>query len=49
MSPSSLYKKAAIVGAYEYPLRSAPGKTAIQVQAECVFKALDEAGLTIKD
>lgn len=49
MSPSSLYKKAAIVGAYEHPLRSMPGKTANQVQAECLLAALADAGLTLQD
>ena len=45
----SLTKKAAIVGAYEYPLRRAPGVSEYQIQAECARKALDEAGLSIKD
>ena len=49
MSPYANYKKGAIVGAYEYPLRSAPGKTANQVQAECLFAALEDAGLSIGD
>ena len=49
MSPSSLYKQGAIVGAYEYPSRSMSDKTAVQVQAECLVKALDEAGLSLKD
>ncbi len=49
MSPYANYKKGAIVGAYEYPLRSAPGKTANQVQAECLFAALEDAGLGIGD
>ena len=49
MSPFPLYKQGAIVGAYEYPKRSEPDKTANQVQAECLMEALDEAGLSLKD
>ncbi len=49
MSPSPLYKQGAIVGAYEHPLRSMPGKTANQVQADCLLAALDDAGLSLKD
>ncbi|MEE9286018.1 MAG: acetyl-CoA acetyltransferase [Dehalococcoidia bacterium] len=45
----SLTKKAAIVGAYEYPLRRASGTSEFQIQAECARKALEEAGLSMKD
>src|SRR5690242_20336382 len=44
-----LTRKAAIVGAYEFPTRLAPGYTPIRMEAECAKAALDEAGLTIKD
>jgi acetyl-CoA C-acetyltransferase len=46
---STLHKKAAIVGAYEYPRRRAPDRTIWQIQAESAAMALAEAGLTIRD
>ena len=40
-------RRAAIVGAYEYPHRVVPvGMSALQIKAECAAKASDEAGLT---
>jgi len=49
LSSNPYYKKGAIVGAYEHPSRSMPGKTAMQLQAECLVAALDDAGLTLQD
>jgi acetyl-CoA C-acetyltransferase len=45
----ALSRKSAIVGAYEFPLRLAPGYTPVKMEAECAKHALDEAGLTIAD
>lgn len=41
----SVSRKAAIVGIYEHPTRNAPDKTALQLQAECVLRALADAGI----
>ncbi|MGQ4807950.1 hypothetical protein NKDENANG_01316 [Candidatus Entotheonellaceae bacterium PAL068K] len=38
-------REAAIVGINEYPLRVAPGVSALQIKAECAARALDDAGL----
>ena len=38
-------RTAAIVGIYEYPLRLAPGVDAMQIKAESIRAALDDAGL----
>jgi acetyl-CoA C-acetyltransferase len=42
-------RTAAIAGIYEYPLRVAPGVSAIQIKAECIAKALEDAGLKWSD
>ena len=42
-------RNAAIAGIYEYPLRVAPGVSAIQIKAECIAKALEDAGLEWSD
>lgn len=42
-------RQAAFVGIHEYPLRVAPGVTAMQIKAESIRKALDDAGLSWKD
>jgi acetyl-CoA C-acetyltransferase len=42
-------RDAAIVGIYEYPLRVAPGVSALQIKADCAAKALEDAGLAWKD
>ena len=42
-------KEAAIVGIHEYPLRVAPGVSALQIKADCAAKALEDAGLNWKD
>lgn len=42
-------RKAAFAGIHEYPLRVAPGVTAMQIKAESIRKALDDAGLDWKD
>jgi acetyl-CoA C-acetyltransferase len=42
-------REAAIVGINEYPLRVAPGVSALQIKADCVGKALEDAGLNWKD
>jgi acetyl-CoA C-acetyltransferase len=39
----------AIVGAYESPRRKAPGVHPFEIQAECVFGALEDAGLTLAE
>jgi acetyl-CoA C-acetyltransferase len=39
----------AIVGAYEYPARKTPGMHPFQIQADCVLRALEDAGLTLDD
>jgi acetyl-CoA C-acetyltransferase len=41
--------KAYIVGAYEHPLRKAPGKSVAQLHAEVAKGALEDAGLTRDD
>ena len=41
--------KACIVGAFEHPLRKAPGKSAAQLNAEVVKGALEDAGLPRED
>lgn len=40
---------AAIVGVYEHPTRYAPDKSELQLQGECVIKALEDAGLSKED
>src|SRR5512140_1205966 len=42
-------RDAAIVGIYEYPLRKAPGVTALQIKSDCAARALADAGLSWKD
>ncbi len=42
-------RQAAIAGIYEYPLRVAPGVSAIQIKAESIAKALEDAGLEWSD
>ena len=42
-------RQAAIVGIHEYPLRVAPGVSAIQIQTESIKAALDDAGLSWGD
>ena len=42
-------REVAIVGAYEYPLRVAPGVSDIQIQVESIKGALDDAGLSWQD
>ena len=44
-----LTRKAAIVGAFEYPKRLEPDLSPNAIQAICAKEALAEAGLTIKD
>ena len=46
---ASQTREAAIVGAYEYPLRVAPGVSDIQIQVESIKGALDDAGLSWQD
>ena len=46
---ASQKREVAIVGAYEYPLRVAPGVSDIQIQAASIKGALDDAGLSWKD
>lgn len=41
--------EAAIVGCYESPLRKAPRIHPFQIHADCVNRALDDAGLTLAD
>ncbi len=45
----SLTRKAAIVGAYEHPLRVAPGYTEMGIEMECAKAALEDAGLNFED
>ena len=41
---------AAIVGIYEYPLRTVgPEASGLRIKAECAIRALEDAGLTLKD
>ena len=42
-------RTAAIVGIYEYPQRLAPGVDAMQIKAESIRAALDDAGLAWGD
>jgi len=42
-------RKAAIAGIYEYPLRVAPGVSAMQIKAESARRALEDAGLAWSD
>ncbi len=42
-------KDAAIVGIHEYPLRKAPGTSALQIKAASAKRALDDAGLKWQD
>ncbi|MDP3766697.1 MAG: thiolase domain-containing protein, partial [Dehalococcoidia bacterium] len=42
-------RDAAIVGAYEYPLRKIEAKSPLQIKAESAIRALEDAGLTWKD
>lgn len=42
-------KQAAIVGIHEYPLRVAPGRSAMQIKIESIHKALEDAGLQLGD
>ncbi len=42
-------REAAIVGIHEYPLRVAPGVSALQIKAESAYRALKDAGLSWKD
>ena len=46
---ASQKREVAIVGAYEYPLRVAPGVSDIQIQAASIQGALADAGLSWKD
>jgi acetyl-CoA acetyltransferase len=46
---ADLRKAAAIVGIYEHPARYAPDKSELLIQAECIIKALEDAGLSKKD
>ncbi|KQP19339.1 thiolase domain-containing protein [Pseudorhodoferax sp. Leaf265] len=43
------HRTAAIVGAFEHPLRKAPDKTTAQLHAECARGALQDAGLSLGD
>ena len=42
-------RQAAIVGIHEYPLRMAPGRSAMQIKVESIRAALDDAGLSLSD
>jgi len=42
-------RDAAIVGIHEYPLRVAPGRSAMQIKVESIKAALDDAGLDWQD
>ncbi|MBN9493865.1 thiolase domain-containing protein, partial [bacterium] len=42
-------RKAAVAGLYEYPLRLAPGVSAMQIKAASLKRALDDAGLSWGD
>ena len=46
---SSTSARAAIVGAFEHPLRHIPDRTLAQIHAEVAFGALHDAGLSIRD
>ena len=45
----SIRNRAAIVGAFEHPLRKAPDKTTAQLHAEVAFGAVKDAGLSMSD
>ena len=45
----SIWRKTAVVGAYEHPTRFAPHMTPFQIHAESARGALADAGLTIRD
>jgi acetyl-CoA C-acetyltransferase len=45
----SLTRRAAVVGAYEFPARVIPGYTEPRLEAECAMAALNDAGLTLGD
>jgi acetyl-CoA C-acetyltransferase len=42
-------RRAAIVGIHEYPLRLAPGVSAMEIKVESIKRALEDAGLAWKD
>lgn len=42
-------REAAIVGIHEYPLRKAPGISALQIKTESAARALEDAGLNWQD
>ena len=42
-------REAAIVGIHEYPLRVAPGVSALQIKAASASKALEDAGISWQD
>ena len=42
-------RRAAIVGIHEYPLRVAPGISAMEIKVESIKRALEDAGLAWKD
>ena len=42
-------REAAIVGIHEYPLRVAPGVSALQIKADSAARALEDAGLSWSD
>ena len=46
---SQQQRQAAIVGIHEYPLRVAPGRSALQIKTSSILAALRDAGLQLKD
>ncbi len=42
-------RETAIAGIHEYPLRVAPGRSAMQIKIESIRAALDDAGLSLAD
>ena len=46
---ASQKRQAAVVGVHEYPLRVAPGRSAMQIKVESIKAALDDAGLAWGD
>jgi acetyl-CoA C-acetyltransferase len=46
---ASQRRDAAIVGIHEYPLRVAPGRSAMMIKSESIKAALDDAGLKWSD
>jgi len=46
---TDIWRRTAVVGAYEHPTRFAPDKTAYQIHAESARGALEDAGLKISD